>query len=257
MVTYFVASKQLCIPFSCLQPCLRLDFKITDIISCRSCLCATTPPLCPLCRKQYQPAKIKKLHVDRPENVDEAREAELGKQQLELLEQLVEIWDLELREGLGSDFNEESRDHSAVSRIQPEDGDDRSDTEEDVHGGVPAVPNSGVMGTDGQIGGLLGLRGEENFPFDHGNDVEQILDGIAGAPGIGRGFLERWGSTLVTHGHEEGPIVTVREAQKVHAAEVLRRVDVWLEDKDEDSVNQILFLSFFPNSQYLFFLTRM
>jgi hypothetical protein len=99
----------------------------------------------------------------------------------------------------------------------------------------------GVVGTDELLGGLLGLREEENFHrFDRANDVEQILDGIAGAPGIGRGFLERWGSTLAAHGHE-GPIVTLREAQKVHATEVLRRVDVWLEGKDEDSVIEILF----------------
>jgi hypothetical protein len=205
---------------------------ISDTLACYSCLYATTPPLCPLCRKNYQPAKIKKLHVDRPENVDEAREVELGRQQLELLEQLVEVWDAELREGLVSDFNHEgTQEHSIVSRDHHEGGGDhdiRPETEEEMH----RLPVPGVVGD----GGLLGLQ-EENFHrFDRRNDVEQILDGIAGASGVGRGFLERWGSTLVAHGHGGGPIVTLREAQKAHATDVLRLVDVWLEDKDEDSV---------------------
>lgn len=177
--------------------------------------------------------------------MDEAREAELGRQQLELLEQLVGVWDVELREGLASDFNEEeNQERSIVNRSHLEGGrgqDLRSETE-DTRGSSdsrPAIP--GVVGTDEPIGGLLGLREEGDFHlFDHSNDVEQILDGIAGAPGIGRGFLERWGSTLAAHDHE-GPVVTLREAQKVHATDVLRRVDVWLEGKDEDSVIEFLF----------------
>jgi hypothetical protein len=101
----------------------------------------------------------------------------------------------------------------------------------DPHLALPSIEES-----DEQIGGLL-LRGEGNpSRLDRGNDVEQILDGIAGAPGVGRGFLERWGSMLATQAQEGGAIVTVREAQKFHATEVLRRVDVWLEGKDEDSV---------------------
>jgi hypothetical protein len=118
VATFFVASKQL--RFSCLRLFLWVldNPTLTFLTSfhCYSCLYATTPPLCPLCRKHYQPAKIKKLHVDRPENVDEAREVELGRQQLELLEQLVEVWDVELREGLVSDFNEEgNQERSALS----------------------------------------------------------------------------------------------------------------------------------------------
>lgn len=198
--------------------------------------------MCPLCRKHYQPAKIKKLHVDRPENVDEAREVELGRQQLELLEQLVEVWDVELREGLASDFNEvENQERSIVNGIHLEGGRDqdiRSETEDARISSDSRFAIPGVVGTGEHIGGLLGLREEEGsfHQFDHSSDVEQILDGIAGAPGIGRGFLERWGTTLAAHGHEGGPIVTLREARKVHATEVLRRVDVWLEGKDEDSV---------------------
>ena len=236
MATFFVASKFLYYFISLVyNSCLIILLKISDILPCYSCLYATTPPLCPLCRKQYQPGKIKKLHVDRPENVDEAREVELGRQQLELLEQLVKIWEVEMREGLDSNFNKEGEsERSIVDRVHYEDGDDhelRSETEEEIHGMVSAGPVPGVHGTDVLIGGLLGLRG-----FDRNNDVEHILDGIAGAPGVGREFLQRWGSTLVTHGHEGSPIVTLREAQKVHATEVLRRVDVWLEGKDEDSV---------------------
>ena len=138
---------------------------------------------------------------------------------------------------------EAKRKSSIFSRTHHEGGGDREIRSEndarvssDSHLAVPGGE------TDEHIGGLLGLRGEETF-LDHSNEVEQILDGIAGAPGIGRGFLERWGSTLPAHGHEGGPIVTLREAQKVHAAEVLRQVDVWLEGKDEESVIDFCFLT--------------
>jgi hypothetical protein len=139
----------------------------------------------------------------------------------------------------------EKRERSIVSRTHHEGGGDREIHTETEDARVPsdsllAVPGDEI---DEHIGGLLGLREEENFRFDRSNDVEQILDGIAGAPGIGRGFLERWGSTLPAHGHEGGPIVTLREAQKVHATEVLRRVDVWLEGKDEESVTFIFILT--------------
>ncbi|KAJ3510928.1 hypothetical protein NLJ89_g4397 [Agrocybe chaxingu] len=51
------------------------------------CLYSMQPPLCPLCRKIYQPAKIKKLHVDKPEDIDDHRE-------LDLLQRLTLSWDL-------------------------------------------------------------------------------------------------------------------------------------------------------------------
>jgi len=41
------------------------------------CLFALNPYICPLCRKKFEPNKAKKLHVDRPENVDENRENDL------------------------------------------------------------------------------------------------------------------------------------------------------------------------------------
>ncbi|CAA7257511.1 unnamed protein product [Cyclocybe aegerita] len=56
-------------------------------IFCRGCLYSMQPPLCPLCRKMYQPAKIKKLHVDKPEDIDDHRE-------LDLLQRLALSWDL-------------------------------------------------------------------------------------------------------------------------------------------------------------------
>ena len=137
---------------------------------------------------------------------------------------------------------EEKRKSSIVSRTHHEGGGDREIRSEIEDARVSSDSRLTVPGgeTDEHIGGLLGLREEETF-LDHSNDVEQILDGIAGAPGIGRGFLERWGSTLPAHGHEGGPIVTLREAQKVHATEVLRQVDVWLEGKDEESVIDFCF----------------
>ena len=33
--------------------------------------------MCPLCRKRFDPSKAKRLHVDRPETVDENRENDL------------------------------------------------------------------------------------------------------------------------------------------------------------------------------------
>ena len=41
------------------------------------CLFALTPHICPLCRKRFDPSKAKKLHVDRPEFVDENKEHDL------------------------------------------------------------------------------------------------------------------------------------------------------------------------------------
>jgi hypothetical protein len=35
---------------------------------CKTCLLTLRPPLCPLCRKAFLPDRLKKLHVDRPEN---------------------------------------------------------------------------------------------------------------------------------------------------------------------------------------------
>ncbi|KAF8815562.1 hypothetical protein BYT27DRAFT_7193308 [Phlegmacium glaucopus] len=46
-------------------------------VFCRPCLFALSPYICPLCRKRFEPNKAKKLHVDRPENVDENRENDL------------------------------------------------------------------------------------------------------------------------------------------------------------------------------------
>lgn len=41
------------------------------------CLFALSPLICPLCRKKFDPSKAKRLHVDRPETVDENREIDL------------------------------------------------------------------------------------------------------------------------------------------------------------------------------------
>ncbi|PPQ84401.1 hypothetical protein CVT25_012500 [Psilocybe cyanescens] len=50
------------------------------------CLYANNPPLCPLCRKAYQPNKMKRLHVDRPENIDDHKE-------IDLLQRLAVSWE--------------------------------------------------------------------------------------------------------------------------------------------------------------------
>ncbi|KAF8962148.1 hypothetical protein BDZ97DRAFT_1826582, partial [Flammula alnicola] len=55
-------------------------------IFCRDCLYTNNPPLCPLCRKPYQPNKMKKLHVDKPEDIDDHKE-------IDLLQRLVISWD--------------------------------------------------------------------------------------------------------------------------------------------------------------------
>ncbi|KAH6909833.1 hypothetical protein BKA70DRAFT_1051921, partial [Coprinopsis sp. MPI-PUGE-AT-0042] len=45
-------------------------------VFCKTCLEAVIPPRCPLCRKQYDPARLKKLHVDRPEGSEDPKETE-------------------------------------------------------------------------------------------------------------------------------------------------------------------------------------
>lgn len=55
-----------------------------------SCLGAVTPSSCPLCRKAFAPDRIKKLHVDRPENVDPGQEDET--RETELLRSLSLSW---------------------------------------------------------------------------------------------------------------------------------------------------------------------
>lgn len=42
--------------------------------------------MCPLCRRVYQPAKIKRLHVDRPDADDDSKE-------LDLLQRLGLAWE--------------------------------------------------------------------------------------------------------------------------------------------------------------------
>jgi hypothetical protein len=61
-----------------------------------------SPLICPLCRKKFDPAKAKKLHVDRPDTVDENREndllqrlavaAEAPEDQLQELVNEVDVW---------------------------------------------------------------------------------------------------------------------------------------------------------------------
>lgn len=71
-------------------------------IFCRPCLFALSPLICPLCRKKFDPSKAKKLHVDRPDTVDENREndllqrlaisAEAPEDQLQELLNEVDVW---------------------------------------------------------------------------------------------------------------------------------------------------------------------
>lgn len=66
------------------------------------CLFALSPLICPLCRKKFDPTKAKKLHVDRPDTVDENREndllqrlaiaAEGPEDQLQELLNEVDVW---------------------------------------------------------------------------------------------------------------------------------------------------------------------
>lgn len=44
------------------------------------------PPNCPLCRKPFLTDRIKKLHVDKPDSVDDVRQAEF-------LQRLILAWD--------------------------------------------------------------------------------------------------------------------------------------------------------------------
>jgi hypothetical protein len=75
--------------------------EIKLILLCR-CLFALSPLICPLCRKRFDPSKAKRLHVDRPETVDENREvdllqrmaisAEAPEDQLQELLNEVDVW---------------------------------------------------------------------------------------------------------------------------------------------------------------------
>ena len=68
----------------------------------RRCLFSLSPHLCPLCRKRFDPSKVKRLHVDRPDTVDENREndllqrmaisAEAPEDQLQELLNEVDVW---------------------------------------------------------------------------------------------------------------------------------------------------------------------
>ena len=221
------------------------------------------PPLCPLCRKQYLPSKIKKLHVDRPENVDEVREVELARRQLELLEKLVEVWDVELSESTVSNLNSDGEDvheHGTVAGVEVQGNVDRGEVQEEV------APTSRVRHVRILAGAQLLGNEEDGGESDDsvepqlsgewdtlqlGQDVEQILDGIAGEPGVGRGFLERWG-TSITNGNAERweqTGTTLKAAQRSRLTEVLKEVDVWLESKDEDTVSLVyLWLIIVPTS---------
>lgn len=234
-------SFQLDFHLNCLGSHEHASLSINSIIL--SCLHATIPPLCPLCRKLYQPAKIKKLHVDRPENVDEAREMELGRQQLELLEKLVDIWDLELQEGFipNRDLIEDSGGGrgKAINGEALIESSSVAQRRVRISAGLELVNGGDHDGDSINENGLTG-PGDDNALLDRG-DVEQILDGIAGTPGVGRGFLERWGSDLGNNDPEGGPVVTMREVRRLHYEDVMRQVDVWLASRDEETVSRFVF----------------
>lgn len=46
-------------------------------VFCKTCLESVTPPKCPMCRKNFSLNVMKKLHVDRPEGVEDPRESDL------------------------------------------------------------------------------------------------------------------------------------------------------------------------------------
>ncbi|KAF8622321.1 hypothetical protein AX15_007130 [Amanita polypyramis BW_CC] len=61
-------------------------------VFCRTCLLAIIPPNCPLCRKPYMPDRMKKLIVDKLEDVDEQQQGD-SRRESELLRRLVVCWD--------------------------------------------------------------------------------------------------------------------------------------------------------------------
>ncbi len=162
---------------------------------------------------------------------------------MELLEKLVDIWDLELHEGF-------------ISNPDPiEDGISGRGEVANLEGAVDVVGSVAQRrvrisadlelvnggGNNDSEANENGFTTEENaLQLDRG-DVEQILDGIAGTAGVGRGFLERWGSELANNGPDGGPIVTMREARRAHYEDVMRQVDIWLESRDEETVSRLVF----------------
>ncbi|KAF8347627.1 hypothetical protein F5887DRAFT_38213 [Amanita rubescens] len=61
-------------------------------VFCRTCLLAIIPPNCPLCRKPYLPERVKKLIVDKLEDVDEHFQGD-NRRENELLRRLMACWD--------------------------------------------------------------------------------------------------------------------------------------------------------------------
>ncbi|KAK2467637.1 hypothetical protein APHAL10511_000492 [Amanita phalloides] len=61
-------------------------------VFCRTCLLAIIPPNCPLCRKPYLPDRVKKLVVDKLEDVDEQLQGD-SRRENELLRRLMVCWD--------------------------------------------------------------------------------------------------------------------------------------------------------------------
>ncbi|KAJ8689940.1 hypothetical protein PTI98_012793 [Pleurotus ostreatus] len=96
-------------------------------IFCKTCLGAVTPSSCPLCRKAFAPDRIKKLHVDRPENVDPGQEDET--RETELLRSLSLSWgentpqeDIEALTGEVTTFLENKADDVCIALRKARDG---------------------------------------------------------------------------------------------------------------------------------------
>ncbi|KAF4607298.1 hypothetical protein EYR38_001359 [Pleurotus pulmonarius] len=96
-------------------------------IFCKTCLGAVVPSSCPLCRKAFAPDRIKKLHVDRPENVDPGQGDET--RETELLRSLSLSWgentpqeDIEALTGEVSTFLENKADDVCIALRKARDG---------------------------------------------------------------------------------------------------------------------------------------
>ena len=163
---------------------------------------------------------------------------------MELLEKLVDIWDLELQEGFiaNRDLIEDdnSRPGEAADREAPIESGSFAQRRVRISAGLALVNGGGNDGNETNDDGLPRIGDENALQLDRG-DVEHILDGIAGTPGVGRGFLERWGPELGNNSPEGGPIVTMREARRLHYEDVMRQVDTWLESRDEETVSRFVF----------------
>lgn len=163
------------------------------------------------------------------------------------MEKLVDVWDVEFKESLVSISHKGTGAHEQETPARLENA-NREEAQEEL-GSTSRARQVRILASAQFLENEEGRESDNNMEQVERNslqldqDAEQILDGIAGEPGIGRRLMESWGTSITNYHAERREqmtmIINPREAQRARLAEVLREVDVWLENKDEDVVSQL------------------